>query len=154
MQKSNIVVGGITVLFGLLILYLSRDMSMYDEYGVPGERFWPFGLACLFIGLGVLQWLEVMIQRRKGQPDVSVSLFSVPMQRAYLAAVVMLGYGVLLYFAGFIIASLILVALVMWMMGENRPISMALTSLAVVASIYLFFEVMFNSPLPISIFSE
>ena len=34
------------------IIYLSRDMSMFDEYGVPGERF-GLGLAILFILLGI-----------------------------------------------------------------------------------------------------
>ena len=54
MRKMNILVGAFSVLFGLLILYLSKDMSMFDEYGVPGERFWPYGLASV-IGVAPLR---------------------------------------------------------------------------------------------------
>lgn len=154
MQKANTFVGAITVLFGLTILYLSRDMSMFDEYGVPGERFWPYGLACLFIGLGVLQWIEVVIKHLTKAPNARVKLISPSMLRAYLTAVVMLVYGVMLYFLGFIIASLLLVPFVMWMMGEKRSWFLVLTSVAIVTVIYVFFEVIFNSPLPISVFAD
>ena len=49
--------------------YLSpRDMSMFDEYGVPGERFWPYGLAILFILLGIFQWIGVVVDKIKHTP--------------------------------------------------------------------------------------
>lgn len=154
MRKYNIVVGAITVMFGVTILYFSRDMGMFDDYGVPGERFWPYGLAWLFIALGVLQWIEVSVQRLKDAPDTDVTLSSPAMLRAYLVALVMFGYGVALYFLGFIVASLLLVPLVMWMMGEKRIWFLAVTSAAIVAAVYLFFEIIFNSPLPISFLYE
>ncbi|MBK5143667.1 tripartite tricarboxylate transporter TctB family protein [Budviciaceae bacterium BWR-B9] len=153
MRKLNILVGLLSVLLGGVIMYLSRDMSMFDQYGVPGERFWPYGLAWLFIGLGVLQWIEVAVQRAK-TAGVSVDLTSLPVRRAYVLAIVMVLYGVLLNYTGFIVASLLLSPVVMWMMGERRAWFLALISVVIVATIYVSFTLIFNSPLPVSEFLE
>lgn len=153
MRKLNILVGLLSVLLGGAIMYLSREMSMFDQYGVPGERFWPYGLAWLFIGLGVLQWIEVAVQRVK-TAGVSVDLTSLPVRRAYVLAIVMVLYGVLLNYTGFIVASLLLSPVVMWMMGERRAWFLALISVVIVATIYVSFTLIFNSPLPVSEFLE
>lgn len=153
MRKFNILIGAFSVLLGLMILYLSRDMSMFDEYGVPGERFWPYGLAWLFIGLGVLQWIEVVVHRVNIM-DTLVDLTSVSVRRAYCVAIVMALYGILLNYAGFIVASLILTPVIMWMMGERRIWFLALITFVIVAVIYVSFTMIFNSPLPISEFLE
>ncbi|MCD1126706.1 tripartite tricarboxylate transporter TctB family protein [Jinshanibacter sp. LJY008] len=153
MRKLNILVGLLSVLLGGAIMYLSRDMSMFDQYGVPGERFWPYGLAWLFIGLGVLQWIEVAVQRVK-TAGVSVDLTSVSVRRAYVLAIVMVLYGVLLNYTGFIVASLLLSPVVMWMMGERRAWFLALISVVIVTTIYVSFTLIFNSPLPVSEFLE
>lgn len=153
MRKFNILIGAFSVLLGLMILYLSRDMRMFDEYGVPGERFWPYGLAWLFIGLGVLQWIEVVIHRVNIM-DTLVDLTSVSVRRAYYVAIVMALYGILLNYAGFIVASLILTPVIMWMMGERRIWFLALITVVIVAVIYVSFTMIFNSPLPISEFLE
>lgn len=153
MRKLNILVGLLSVLLGGAIMYLSRDMSMFDQYGVPGERFWPYGLAWLFIGLGVLQWIEVVVQHAK-TAGVSVDLTSLPVRRAYVLAIVMVLYGVLLNYTGFIVASMLLSPVVMWMMGERRAWFLALISVVIVATIYVSFTLIFNSPLPVSEFLE
>ncbi|QBH94983.1 tripartite tricarboxylate transporter TctB family protein [Limnobaculum zhutongyuii] len=153
MRKLNILVGLLSVLLGGAIMYLSREMSMFDQFGVPGERFWPYGLAWLFIGLGVLQWIEVAVQRVK-TAGVSVDLTSLPVRRAYVLAIVMVLYGVLLNYTGFIVASLLLSPVVMWMMGERRAWFLALISVVIVATIYVSFTLIFNSPLPVSEFLE
>ncbi len=82
MTKINTIIGAISVAFGLLIIYLSRDMSMFDEYGVPGERFWPYGLAILFILLGIFQWIGVVVDKIK-HVHQSVDLSSTAVKRAY-----------------------------------------------------------------------
>ncbi|MBP9642031.1 MAG: tripartite tricarboxylate transporter TctB family protein [Budvicia sp.] len=149
MRKLNIVVGALSVLLGLVILYLSRDMSLFDESGVPGERFWPYGLAWLFIGLGILQWIEVFIARLK-TTDEEVDLTSPAVRTSYLVAVIMVVYGIILNYTGFIVSTLLLIPVIMWMMGERRAWFLASISVVMVASIYIFFTMIFNSPLPIS----
>lgn len=152
MRKFNILIGLCSLLFGMLILYLSRDMAMFDEYGVPGERFWPFGLAWLFIILGGLQWVEVFIRRAAADRPVDVG--STPVKRAYLLGVVAVVYAIALNYLGFFIASLLFIPVTMVMMNEKRAWYIALTSAIMVIVIWLFFTQLFNSPLPIPEFLE
>lgn len=153
MTKSNTIIGAISVAFGLLIIYLSRDMSTFDEYGVPGERFWPYGLAILFILLGILQWISVVIDKIK-HVHRSVDLSSTAVKRAYGLGFLLIFYAMGLYFLGFIISSLLLIPIIMWLMNERNKISLIVVPITIVVMSYLFFELLFNSPLPIPVFLE
>lgn len=154
MNKINTIIGIISIAFGLLIIYLSRDMSMFDEYGVPGERFWPFGLALLFIFLGVLQCLNVIIDKIKHVTQQTVDLTSVAVTRSYLLGGLIVLYAIGLYFLGFIISSLIVIPIIMWVMNERRIKMLALASVGIVSAVYVFFDMVFNSSLPIPIFLD
>jgi len=152
MRKQNIVVGTVSILFGAGIILLSRDMNMYDENGILGERFWPYCLAWLFIILGVLQYIEVYKQRLIDNPPADLS--SAPVRQAYWMTGVLVIYAVVLSYAGFIISSLIFIPIIMRMMGEKRLSFLCLVAVLMVACIYVAFNIIFNSPLPESIFSE
>ncbi|MDA3133807.1 tripartite tricarboxylate transporter TctB family protein [Atlantibacter subterraneus] len=152
MRKQNIVVGAVAVIFGLGIIMLSRDMPLFDESGMLGERFWPFCLAWLFIGLGVLQLINVYQQRAAA--DTSVDLSSAPVRKAYWVAGLMGVYAIALCYGGFIASSLVLIPIVMRIMGEKRPWFLGVSSVLIVACIYIAFTMIFNSPLPESMFSE
>ncbi|MGK7284766.1 tripartite tricarboxylate transporter TctB family protein [Buttiauxella agrestis] len=82
------------------------------------------------------------------------NLSSYPVRKAYGVTVLMVIYAVALCFAGFIASSVILIPAIMWVMGERRPLFLAITTALIVLCIYVSFEVVFNSPLPESIFSE
>lgn len=152
MRKYNILIGLFSLLFGVLILYLSRNMAMFDEYGVPGERFWPFGLACLFIALGILQWISVFIHRAAADRDIDFS--SPGVRRAYVLSLVAIVYAIALGYLGFAISSLLFIPATMVLMNEKRPWYIALTSIVMVIVIWLFFTQLFNSPLPVPEFLE
>lgn len=153
MQKCNVYVGLLSILVGGVIFYLSRDMLMFDEYGIPGERFWPYGLAWLFIGLGICQWLEIFLKRGtvKNEP---VDLSSLAVKRSYLVALIAIVFGIVLNYAGFMVASLLFVPFIMWMMGEHRLGYLLVTSILATMTIYVMFTHVFSSPLPISVFFE
>ncbi len=153
MLRLNITVGAFSVGFGALILFFSQHMSMFDEYGVPGERFWPFGLAWLFIALGVFQWIETLCLRHK-QAGQHVNLASPGACRAYVAAVVAIVFGIILDHTGFVIASLLFVPTLMTLMGERRVWFIATVTIVTVATIYVFFTLVFNSPLPTADFLQ
>lgn len=148
MNKINTIIGFISVACGLMIIYLSRDMSMFDEYGVPGERFWPFGLALLFILLGVLQWINVIVDRVKHSAS-RVDLSSTAVRRAYGLSGLMILYTCALYYLGFIISTLLLIPIIMWIMNERRIKFLVVSSALIVLAVYVSFDIVFNSPLPI-----
>ncbi|TNV16477.1 tripartite tricarboxylate transporter TctB family protein [Buttiauxella sp. B2] len=155
MRTQNIFVGMFSLVLGVAIIFLSRNMPMFDENGILGERFWPYCLAWLFIGLGVIQLISVYLQRANAAANnEKADLSSFPVRKAYGVTVLMVIYAVALCYAGFIASSLILIPTIMWVMGERRPLFLAVTTALIVLCIYVSFEVVFNSPLPASIFSE
>jgi membrane-associated HD superfamily phosphohydrolase len=155
MRTQNIFVGMFSLVLGIAIIFFSRDMPMFDENGILGERFWPYCLAWLFIGLGVIQWISTYLQRTNATAEnEKADLSSFPVRKAYGVTVLMVIYAVALCYAGFIASSLILIPAIMWVMGERRPLFIAVTTALIVLCIYVSFEVVFNSPLPESIFSE
>lgn len=153
MNKINTVIGIISIVFGFLIIYFSRNMSMFDEYGVPGERFWPFGLALLFIFLGLLQFISVAIDKYKHVMQ-TVDLSSTAVKRAYLLSILIVLYAVGLHYFGFVISSLITIPIIMWVMNEKRAKTLALATVLIIGSIYVTFDIVFNSPLPTSVFLD
>lgn len=155
MRTQNIFVGMFSLVLGIAIIFFSRDMPMFDENGILGERFWPYCLAWLFIGLGVIQWISTYLQLTNATAEnEKADLSSFPVRKAYGVTVLMVIYAVALCYAGFIASSLILIPAIMWVMGERRPLFIAVTTALIVLCIYVSFEVVFNSPLPESIFSE
>lgn len=153
MRKHNVVVAVASILLGCLVLYLSADLSGYDEHGVPGESYWPSIIAWLFIVLGGLQFLELLLAPRLNA-DKHVDLRSMAVRMAYLSAIVSALYGVLLLCAGFVIATLAFVPTMTTLMGERKPWVSAVVAVAVVATIYVFFALVFNTTLPTSVFFE
>lgn len=153
MRTQNFFVGMFSLVLGIAIIFLSRNMPMFDENGILGERFWPYALAWLFIGLGVIQWISIYLQRLTADNE-KADLSSYPVRKAYGVTVLMVIYAVALCYAGFIASSVILIPAIMWVMGERRPLFLAITTAMIVLCIYVSFEVVFNSPLPESVFSE
>ncbi len=153
MKKYNLVVAAVSVLLGLLIIYLSRNLAGWDDNGVPGENYWPSIIAYLFVGLGLLQFLEVWRTPHK-DTDKAVDLGSAAVRKAYLAAAVSVIYGGLLAAAGFVLATLAFVPAINALMGERRLWAAALLAIGVVGVIYVFFSLVFNTMLPTSVFFE
>lgn len=153
MKKFNIVVAVVSLVFGVLVLYLSRNLSGYDEHGVPGENYWPSIIAWLLIVLGALQFVELWLTP-KANAKRQVDLCSPAVRMAFIAAAASAVYGVLLLFSGFEIATLIFIPCLMALMGERRVVSLMLTPIAVVATIHVFFTQVFNTTLPVSMFYE
>lgn len=153
MRKYNVVVAVGSVVFGLLIMYLGRNLKGFDAGGVPGESYWPFIIAWLFIGLGVLQMLEVIFSPHQNTEKI-VDLHTQPVRMAYLSALVSIAYGGLLLCIGFVCATLVFVPSMMALMGERKVWVAALVSVAVVGTIYVFFALVFNTTLPSSVFFD
>lgn len=152
MRKWNLLIGLCSIGLGGLMLFLSRNMAMFDASGVPGERFWPYGLAWLFIVLGLFQWIAVIKDRY--QVDIAVDLSSVYVRRPLILGAMAVVFGVLLNYAGFLVSALLFIPGVMLFMNERRPWFIVLSTLCIVVVIYCAFTYLFNSPLPTSVFSE
>lgn len=153
MRRCNVVVALASILLGCLVLYLSAGLSGYDEHGVPGENYWPGIIAWLFIGLGALQFVELVVAS-KLNAERHVDLQSTAVRMAYASAIISALYGALLLFVGFVGATLTFIPAMMTLMGERNPWVSAVVAVAVVGTIYVFFALVFNTTLPTSILFE
>ncbi|WP_176084030.1 tripartite tricarboxylate transporter TctB family protein [Martelella sp. HB161492] len=153
MRKYNILVALFAVVFGLAIFWFSRNLTTANADGVPGEAFWPHLIAWLLIGLGVLQVIEVVaFPAINAARDVQ---FATPGHLwAYLSAFIAICAAALMVWAGFVIAALILMPLIMIIMGEKRPLVVGLTTVVAVGVIWFFFVHIFNITLPTLWFLE
>ena len=153
MRKLNIVVAALSILFGLAIFWFSRGLTVAGSNGVPGEAFWPHMIAWLLIALGILQFVEVFFFTAVNAGR-EVSLFAPEQRWAYLAAFVGFCFAALMTWAGFLIAALIAMPIVMLIMGERRPLLIGLTTILAVAVIWVFFVHVFHISLPLPAFLE
>ncbi len=151
MKKYNAVVSFFSVSLGCIILYLSRDFVRITEDNIPGEKFWPEIIAWLFIILGLILFIveSLFISKEKNQ---KVDLSSAPIQRAYIVAGTSIIYAILLIYAGFIPATILFIPSIMLIMGEKKILKIVLSSLIITIAIYLIFNTIFHSELPVSVF--
>lgn len=147
MRQSNVIIAVLSVLFGLTILWLASDLTNFDETGVPGEAFWPSAIAWLFIALGVVQGLEVAFVS-SAHAGRTVDLHSFPVRIAFVGAVIAIAYAVLLAYVGFIASTVVFIPALMLLMGARNPLHISLTTVGVIAVIWVFFVLIFNNELP------
>lgn len=147
MRQANVVVAILSVLLGATILWLASDLTHFDENGVPGEAFWPSAIAWLFIVLGVVQGAEVAFARSV-HAGRTVDLHSMPVRVAFLGAAVAFAFAVLLAYFGFIAATAVFIPTLMLLMGARSPIQISLTTVGVIAVVWVFFVIIFNNELP------
>lgn len=153
MRKYNFVVAALSILMGCGILWFSRNLTPFDEMGIPGEAFWPQAIAWLLIFLGGLQAVQSLVAS-PSNGEASVDLHSPGVRAAYIGAVLAFGYAGLMAYFGFSVATLVFIPLLMLLMGERKPLMIAVTALAVVAVVWFFFVQVFNTTLPPSIFLD
>ena len=147
MRRSNVIVAILSILLGATLLLLASDLSRFDENGVPGEAFWPSAIAWLFIALGLLQGAEVVFAPAL-HAGRTVDLHSAPVRIAFLGAAIALAFAVLLAYFGFIAATAVFIPILMLLMGARSPIQISLTTVGVIAVIWVFFVLIFNNELP------
>jgi ABC-type polysaccharide/polyol phosphate export permease len=150
MKKYNIVVAALSVLLGLAIRWFSRNLTSFDEIGIPGEAFWPQSIAWLLVALGILQAIQTSVAGGVG----SVDLHSPAVRTAYIGALLAFGYAVVMTFFGFIPATVLFIPLLMLLMGARNPVTIGLATVAVVVVVWLFFVQVFNTTLPPSTFFD
>lgn len=151
MKKYNAVISLFSVGLGCLILYLSRNFVRITEDNIPGEKFWPEIIAWLFIILGLILFIAetLYISKEKNQ---KVDLSSASVRKAYLVGGISIIYAILLIYTGFIPATILFIPSIMLIMGERKVIKIILSSLVITTAIYLIFNIIFHSELPVSVF--
>jgi len=153
MRRYNLVIAVLSIAMGGTVFWFSRTLTLYNAQGVPGEAFWPHLIAGLFIGLGLLQIVEVV-----AVPAVNagrtVALWSPAVRRGYLGGLLAVIAAVIMTVFGFVPAIVLFIPAVMLVMGERRPLVIGATTVATTGVIWFFFVDVFNITLPTAVFFE
>ena len=143
MKKGNLAA---SALFAALAIFVIRESSFLPggRAGVPGPAVFPTAVAVLLLMASLS--LTISSFRMPPEEDRSLELLKPDCRRVYLCMAVMVAYVVILPLVGFCVtSSLLLFGLIKWF-GRYRFHVCALSSLAIIAAIYLVFSELLYVP--------
>lgn len=149
MKKWNLIIAGISVIIGIIILYLTKDFPT-TVAKAPGPGLWPNLLGSALIGLAVILGVGVIVG--KNQSDSKIELKTPAVNRVYQLMGITVVFSIILYFLGFVIAALLFIGAVMYLLEVRSLKLMMLSSVLITASIYIVFAMILHTPLPNPIF--
>lgn len=155
MKKYNIIISIILIVFGMAGIFLALNFEVRGgNVGDPGAAFWPILLCCGLIFTSALLLIQTMLQGKKdtGKEEPLIDYRSAGVHCVFVIFGIMIAYAVLLYYFGFIPATLVFVAATMLAMGERRPAWIGLTTVGITGFIYVLFALVMNVILPKGIF--
>lgn len=151
MRKYNIIISMILIIFGMAGIFLALNFEARGgNVGDPGAAFWPILLCCGLIVTSALLLIQTVLQGRKesGPEEPLIDYRSAGVHCVFIIFGIMIAYAVLLYYFGFVPATLVFVVSTMLAMGERRPVWIGLTTLGITGFIYVLFALVMNVILP------
>lgn len=144
MKKWNI---GLAAFFIVLAtsIFINTQKYAISTGDDPGAAFWPRALAIILVILSVIMVIQSMLKESQPSP---INFKAPEMKNIYAMLVIFLLFAILLYFGGFVLASLLFIPAVMLVLGERRTIHIVLTSVILTGAVYFFFTVLLRITLP------
>lgn len=146
MKKYNIGTSIFLILVGLYVINYSKQFEPYVR-GTPGPGFWPGMLGVMLVIISTLLLLVTIFSKQEFVAHL-VDFKSKGFQQVLKLFLVMILFSVGLNYVGFLLSSLIFVALVMWIMGVRQPVKISITSVSITLSIYVIFAIALGLVLP------
>lgn len=144
MKKSNIFVSILVILIGIFALFQVKSFPQ-GQNNVVGPGFFPGLIAIILIVLGVILFAQSI--RMKKDDDVKVNLFDKENKLAYIIMLITLVYLIAINYIGFIISSIIYLAILIVLYGEKNKLKALIYSSVISLVIYFVFNVLLNVPL-------
>jgi uncharacterized membrane protein len=151
MRYWNYWISGFFIVFGFVLILLSRTFPIQMGTGDPGSGFWPTVLGFIIIVLSTV----LLIVSRFGKSEklsILINLSSESHSHTYAIIGMSILFCVLLYFAGFVVSLFVFCYTSMFFLGVKSRKEKILTSLIIVGSIYIIFGIILKTPLPLPIF--
>ncbi len=151
MRKYNTIISLALIAIGAMGIYMALNFETRGgNVGDPGAAFWPILLCCGLIFTSALLLVQTMIEGKKaaGPEEPLIDYRSAGVRCVFIIFGIMIGYAILLYYFGFIIATLVFVVCTMLAMGERRPLWLGLTTVGITGFIYVLFALIMNVVLP------
>ena len=151
MRKYNTIISLALIAIGAMGIYMALNFEARGgNVGDPGAAFWPILLCCGLIFTSALLLVQTMIEGKKaaGPEEPLIDYRSAGVHCVFIIFGIMIGYAILLYYFGFLIATLVFVVCTMLAMGERRPLWLGLTTVGITGFIYVLFALIMNVVLP------
>lgn len=144
MKAGNRVSAFVTILIGVIVLYLSKDFPK-EVSSAPGPGFYPTILSWMLIALGIILLAQSFILK---QIDIKGLFSSKKNKFIYKICGIGVIYCMMLPLIGFIVTTLIYLAVLSYILGLRKRKFLILLPIVATALIVFIFEILFQIPLP------
>ncbi|KAB2329564.1 tripartite tricarboxylate transporter TctB family protein [Cytobacillus depressus] len=142
-KRIEIMIGLILMAFSILILSIASQFPKGLGHDV-GARFFPNFYAYLLIGLSVLYILTSLYKVREEEKKHGNKEWI----KAIVGMICTFAYFFLMEFTGFLIATPVFLAGMMWIFNYRKPIRIIVFTALITAAIYVVFSILLKVPLP------
>ncbi|RFU63866.1 tripartite tricarboxylate transporter TctB family protein [Peribacillus glennii] len=143
MRKGNFIVAILTMIFGVAVIYLSKDFPRVVS-DAPGPGVFPTILGYLSIFLGVL----LFISNLKNKDIKKIYFFTKENKQVYGLVAIVIIYSISLNFIGFLWTTIAFLLTSIYFMGYRKKMYLIPVSVLFTLFIYFVFAVLFGTPLP------
>jgi hypothetical protein len=152
MKAADIVGGLVGILIGLYVFWEGAHMPP-DLIMKVGPSFFPDILASLLIFFSLASIVFALMGKSKGSV-APIKLSDKGVQRGLVMLLATMIFCAVLDPLGFMPTSVIFLVLMMLLMGNRKPLQLAIAPLIVTVSIWLIFEKVLNLSLPAGILAD
>jgi hypothetical protein len=146
MERRDLLSGLFLLLISLVVSIMAFRLGL-GTGGNPGAGFAAFGIALIlgFLSLGlIIQALIKGFRQAKPAPELP----EIKLRKPAFILLVLAGYGVFFNVLGFPLATFLLMMLLVWVFGRQKPTLALTVSILTTVSAYALFIVAFELPLP------
>lgn len=118
----------------------------------PGPGFIPFGIAALLGLMSVYLCVRGILEVARGYQE-KAAFKGVAWKKAMLVVVILACYGASFNSVGFLVSTFVLMMLLLWVVGRQKPALSLIISVVTAGGAYLLFVVLFSLPLPRGVLS-
>ena len=144
MKKYNYLVSLILIFVGAAMIYLTKDFP-YDGLKDVGGGFFPKVVGGLMILLSILVIIDTAV---KPASEVTIDFKDPGLQKLLIMCVILFLYCFIIRLTGFMIATALMVAGCIVLLGERNWKKIAAVDTGILVFIYIVFELLLHTQLP------
>lgn len=149
MRKANIIISLFLLGFAGFYGYLIANLPSRDLPNTLGAAFVPWVLAGMLTVLSLMLLISSLLDKNN---NATVTLPSRDLVGISGLMLLIACYVKLMNYFGFIIVSVIFLAILTWVAGTKKPSTIVIFSITTTITVYLLFQKFFNVQLPAGIF--
>lgn len=153
--KDYVFYGIILVISGVF-LYSTSQIEVTNKTTAIGPTGWPYILLITLVVLSIMGLTKTFITATKervrentrvnDEEEIEARLFNMPMSIISISAIII--YTLVLYFAGFIISTILFIYILTQFLGAKKQIVIVLFSVLITIAFIWLFSIVLKVPLP------